>query len=190
MRRMAPNVNLPNLITVTRILLVPLIIWLIVSDAYGAAFLVFILAGASDAVDGFLAKRYGLTTEIGAYLDPLADKLLLVSIYLALGVRAALPAWLVILVVSRDVLIVAAVLLAWIVDRPVEVQPVTVSKVNTVCQIVLAGFTLAALGAGFAAQPAILAGSLIVAALTVGSGAIYIQAWLRHMANHGGAAEP
>lgn len=182
--------GIANWLTLLRILLIPVFVTLLVYRRPMLALAVFCLASLTDLLDGYIARHGGRPTRLGAFLDPLADKLLLVSIYLALGVRAALPAWLVILVVSRDVLIVAAVLLAWIVDRPVEVQPVTVSKVNTVCQIVLAGFTLAALGAGFAAQPAILAGSLIVAALTVGSGAIYIQAWLRHMANHGGAAEP
>ena len=79
------------------------------------AFLLFLAAGISDAVDGFLAKRFGMTTELGAYLDPLADKALIVSIYVTLGITGVIPRWLVILVVSRDIMIVGAVMLSWLV---------------------------------------------------------------------------
>ena len=74
----------------------------------------------SDAVDGFLAKRFGMASELGAYLDPLADKVLIVSIYVALGIAAMIPRWLVILVVSRDMLIVGGVMLSWLSDKPVR----------------------------------------------------------------------
>src|SRR6476646_9377602 len=87
------------------------------------AFLLFAAAGVSDAVDGFLAKRFGMTSELGAYLDPLADKVLIVSIYVSLGIVDALPRWLVILVVSRDLLIVGGVMFSWIVNKPVNVKP-------------------------------------------------------------------
>src|SRR2546427_6701349 len=110
------------------------------------AFILFLAAGLSDAVDGFLAKRFGMTSEFGSYLDPLADKALIVSIYIALGVSDALPRWLVILVVSRDIMIVAAVMLSWVVGKPVAVKTLVVSKVNTVGQIVLCTFVLAAVG--------------------------------------------
>ena len=113
------------------------------------AFLLFLAAGVSDAVDGFLAKRFDMTSELGAYLDPLADKVLIVSIYVALGITEALPRWLVILVVSRDIMIVAAVMLSWLMGKPVAVRPLTVSKLNTVAQILLATLVLAWLGLGF-----------------------------------------
>jgi len=100
--------NLPNIITLARILLVPVTIWLIVSGEFGFAFLVFISAGIGDGIDGFIARRYNMKTQLGAYLDPLADKVLLVSIYISLGFLQHMPAWLVILVASRDVLIVGA----------------------------------------------------------------------------------
>ena len=96
------------------------------------AFLLFLAAGISDAVDGFLAKRFGMATELGAYLDPLADKALIVSIYVSLGIAEAIPRWLVILVVSRDFMIVGAFMLSWLIDRPVTVRPHPVSKLNTV----------------------------------------------------------
>jgi cardiolipin synthase (CMP-forming) len=175
--------SLPNLITIARILVVPLTIWLIVTGQYALAFLAFLAAGVSDGIDGFIARRFGLRTELGAYLDPLADKLLLVSIYLALGIRDQMPAWLVILVASRDVLIVGAVILSWLLKKPVELRPSMVSKVNTAGQIVLAGVVLAVLGLGLNTAGLLVAGYLAVAALTVTSGALYMLGWIKHMAN-------
>src|ERR1700692_2506328 len=102
-------VSIPNIITLGRILLVPIIVWAIASSQMEIAFGVFIVAGVSDAVDGFLAKRFNMASELGALLDPLADKALLVSIYVALGIWGAVPRWIVILVVSRDIMIVTAV---------------------------------------------------------------------------------
>ena len=110
--------SIPNLITLARILLVPVVVWAITSGAMKTAFLLFLAAGVSDAVDGFLAKRFGMQTELGAYLDPLADKAMIVSIYVALGFVNVIPRWLVILVVSRDIMIVSAVMLSWLVGRP------------------------------------------------------------------------
>src|SRR5580704_19197544 len=116
------------------------------------AFLLFLAAGVSDGVDGFIAKRFNMTTEIGAYLDPLADKVLIVSIYIALGITEAIPRWLVILVVSRDILIVGGIMLAALLGKPMQVKPVLVSKLNTVAQIVYACLVLAALAFGFTAE--------------------------------------
>src|SRR5215813_6325652 len=141
--------NLPNLITIARILLVPVIVWAIGSGEMLFAFLLFLAAGVSDAVDGFLAKRLGMASEFGSYLDPLADKALIVSIYVSLGINGALPRWLVILVVSRDIMIIAAVMLSWLVDKPVTMKPLAVSKANTAAQIALAMLVLAALGLNF-----------------------------------------
>ena len=101
-------INIPNFITLARVLSVPVIFWLLVNGNSRIAFFVFLCAGISDAVDGYLAKRFKWTTELGAYLDPLADKLLIVSIYIALGVSNEIPLWLVIAVVSRDILILLA----------------------------------------------------------------------------------
>ena len=132
------SLSIPNLITLARILLVPVVVWAIASDEMRIAFLLFLAAGLSDAVDGFLAKRFGMATALGAYLDPLADKAMIVSIYVALGIADAIPRWLVILVVSRDIMIVGAIILSWLLDKPVTLKPLTVSKLNTVAQIVLA----------------------------------------------------
>jgi cardiolipin synthase len=173
--------NLPNLITIARILLVPVIVWAIGSGAMLFAFILFLVAGLSDAVDGFLAKRFGMTSVIGSYLDPLADKALIVSIYVALGINEALPRWLVILVVSRDIMIVAAVILSWLVARPVTVKPLVVSKFNTVAQIVLATLVLASLGLGLALEWLIEIFIAAVAALTLASVGAYVREWVRHM---------
>lgn len=175
--------SVPNIITIARILLVPLTIWLIVTGRYGLAFWIFIVAGISDGVDGFIAKRFHLTTELGSYLDPLADKLLLVSIYLSLGLSDVVPAWLVILIVSRDVLIIGGVLLAWVIEKPVGLKPLALSKVNTAGQIILAGCILAALGFNLVGEGFLAVGYYLVAALTIVSGAQYLRAWARQMAN-------
>ena len=138
--------SIPNLITLGRILLVPVVVWAIASGAMWIAFLLFLAAGVSDAVDGFLAKRFGMTTELGAYLDPLADKALIVSIYLTLGINGVIPRWLVILVVSRDILIVGGIMLSWLIGNPLKIKPLLVSKLNTVAQIVFACVVLGSLG--------------------------------------------
>ena len=159
--------SIPNIITLGRILLVPIIVWAIASSQMEIAFVVFVIAGVSDAVDGFLAKRFNMTSELGALLDPLADKALLVSIYIALGIWGAIPHWIVILVVSRDFMIVAAVIVSWLFDKPVAMKPSMVSKLNTVAQIVFACLVLASLAFGVEyemAQGAIMA---TVAALTL-----------------------
>src|SRR5664280_1269113 len=138
-RRAGIALNIPNLITLGRILLVPIVVWAIATPgAMWIAFVLFLAAGVSDAIDGYLAKRFDMTTELGAYLDPLADKALIVSIYLTLGINGFIPRWLVILVVSRDIMIVGAFMLSWLVGAPLKVKPLLVSKLNTVAQIVFA----------------------------------------------------
>ena len=174
--------NIPNLISVLRLLLVPLTVWLVISEAYGWAFLTFMAAGISDGIDGYLARRFDWRTRLGAYLDPLADKVLLVSVYVTLGFLKLIPAWLAITVVSRDALIIGAVLLSRMMDHPVHVRPLMVSKVNTVVQIgfAVAVLGVAALGKSFASL--VDYGSIPVALLTALSGAAYLASWLRHMA--------
>ena len=177
--------SIPNLITLARILLVPVVVWAIASNQMLFAFLLFAAAGVSDAVDGFLAKRFGMASELGAYLDPLADKVLIVSIYVSLGIVDALPRWLVILVVSRDLLIVGGVMFSWIVNKPVNVKPHMVSKINTAAQLLLVGLTLASLGFGFDAGWVLQLTMALVAALTLASVAVYLREWVLHMGTNG-----
>ena len=173
--------SIPNLITLARILLVPVVIWAITSGEMRIAFLLFFAAGASDAIDGFLAKRFGMQTELGAYLDPLADKALIVSIYLTLGVNGFIPLWLVILVVSRDILIVGGIMLSWLVGPPLKIKPLLVSKLNTVAQLVFASVVLGSLGFNYEVPTLTLILMGLVAVLTLLSVAAYVAEWVRHM---------
>lgn len=181
------TLNLPNLITTARILCVPLIVWAITAGHTLPAFLLFLVAGISDAVDGFLAKRFNMATELGALLDPIADKALIVSIYVALGFTEAVPRWLVILVVSRDILIVGGFLVAMLMARPMPVRPHPVSKLNTVAQIVLAGTVLGSLGLNFDAGWALPALIGLVTILTLLSIGFYVAEWIRHFGTNGAA---
>jgi cardiolipin synthase len=173
--------NIPNLITLGRILLVPVVVWAIASGTMWIAFVLFVAAGVSDAVDGYLAKRFHMTTELGALLDPLADKALIVSIYITLGVNDAIPRWLVILVVSRDIMIIGAFMLSWLVGNPLKVKPLLVSKLNTVAQILFACVVLGSLGFDIQADTLKLVLMGLVAALTLLSVAAYVAEWVRHM---------
>jgi len=160
---------------------VPLVVWAISSGEMLIAFILFVAAGISDAIDGFLAKRFDMASEIGAYLDPIADKALIVSIYVSLGIAGEIPRWLVIFVVSRDIMIVGAVILTWLIGRPMEMKPLRVSKLNTVAQIVFACLVLGSLafkfGLGILYPLAITA----VAVLTFLSIAFYLAEWIRHV---------
>ena len=176
-----PRLSIPNLVTVLRILLVPVVVWAIATGQMRLAFLLFLAAAISDAIDGFLAKRFGMKTDLGAYLDPLADKVLIVSIYVTLGVTGIIPLWIVILVVSRDIMIVGAIILSWVVDRPVAIRPHPVSKFNTGVQIFLPCLVLASHGFGFDAEPVLTLVMALVAVLTLLSVGLYLADWVRHM---------
>jgi cardiolipin synthase len=186
-------VYLPNLITITRILAVPVIIWMIVTDNLFGAFVLFLAAGVSDGIDGFLARRFRWRTELGAYLDPIADKLLLTSVYAALAFHGHIPAWLGILVVSRDLLIVGAVVLAWLLDRGMEIKPLLISKINTGLQIGLAVAVLADQGLALGWTSYLTPLLWATGVLTALSAFLYLVTWLRHMASYdisGGFDQP
>jgi cardiolipin synthase (CMP-forming) len=163
---------------------VPVIFWLLVNGHSRVAFFVFLAAGISDAVDGYLAKRFNWRSELGAYLDPLADKLLIVSIYIALAVAREIPSWLVIAVVSRDVLILLAVLISWLMDQPVRIKPLAISKINTAAQLVLATTVLGDEGFGLGLDTTRLVLVWITGALTILSLIAYVRAWLLHMSGY------
>jgi cardiolipin synthase (CMP-forming) len=165
--------------------LVPVVVWAIVSGEMRAAFLLFLLAGVSDGIDGFLAKRFQMKSELGAYLDPLADKALIVSIYISLGIAMALPIFLVILVVSRDIMIVSAFILTLLIGKPMAVRPLMVSKANTAAQILLAVLVLAEKAFNFDASVAAQVLMALVAVLTLLSIAFYLAEWVRHMNSFG-----
>ena len=177
-----PLSSLPNLITIGRTVLVPVVFWLVLTGKTQTAFVLFLLAGVSDAIDGYLAKRFGWQTTLGAYLDPLADKLLIVSIFMAMGFLGELPSWLVIAVVSRDILILIGVVMTWLVGPPMQISPSIVSKANTTAQIVLAALVLAdeGYGLGLAGIRQVLIWT--TATLTIASLILYARTWLEHMA--------
>jgi cardiolipin synthase len=173
-------VNLPNLISLARLLAVPLIVWLMVIGEWRFAFLTFCVAGVSDAVDGFLAKRFNAQSELGRYLDPLADKSLIVAIYVTLGIQGQLPAWLVILVVSRDLLIVGGSMLLYALNLRYTPNPLISSKINTASQIALAAVVLSVLAFDLAHVAVGVDVLVAVTALTtVVSGVDYLFDWGR-----------
>lgn len=174
--------TIPNFITIARLIIVPLIIWLMIADRFVEATILFVLAGLSDAADGFIAKRFSATSELGAYLDPIADKALLVSVFVTLGMKGALPAWLIVLVVSRDLFIIGGMLLAYILSNPMPVKPLWVSKANTAAQILLIALVLGDRSGFMSLELPISVVVLGVAALTVISAGAYLKEWLHHMA--------
>jgi cardiolipin synthase len=165
-------VNIANVITLARLCMVPAAVWLVLRGHAIIAFALFVVAGVSDAIDGWLARRRGPTT-VGALLDPMADKVLLVSMYVTLAAIQVLPDWLAILVVFRDVVIVGGVLALSVLGMPVVIRPLMVSKLNTVLQIVLVAVALLHAGSGLMSpvlQPLIW----LVTASTLASGAAYV----------------
>lgn len=173
--------SVPNFITIGRIVLTPAAIALIVERQWSAAFVLFAVAGLSDALDGWLARTYSLQSELGAILDPIADKALIVSMYVTLAIVDALPAWLVIMVVFRDLMITGAVSLSWLMDRPMRVHPHFSSKATTAAQLALAGVVLAAHAYDIHIPLLNVALVAVVAALTVASACVYLWLWVQHM---------
>jgi cardiolipin synthase len=180
-KRQSVFVTIPNIITIARLFLVPMIVWLLVDGRYETAFWAFLAAGMSDAVDGIIARKFDMQSELGAHLDPLADKALLVSIYVTMGMMEEIPAWIVIAVVSRDILIVGAVILSWVMDQPVAMKPLVISKANTTMQIIFAGVVLADLGVMAELSTERMLLGYVVAALTISSAGAYLLSWLAHM---------
>lgn len=177
--------TIPNLITVGRFLLVPLVIYALLDGQPGLAFAGFVIAGFSDAVDGFIARHFNQRSDLGAYLDPVADKVLLVSVFIVLGHLGQLPLWLVIAAVSRDALIISGVLLANLMGMPVKIDPLYVSKANTAVQIALAATVLAVLAFHWDLGLWVPLLIYLSGLLTVASAAAYLVAWLRHMSSNG-----
>jgi cardiolipin synthase len=173
--------SLPNLISLGRLVMVPTVIAMISAQRWQEASIIFVLAGVSDAVDGWLAKTFGWRTELGAYLDPLADKALLVSIYVALAIVNVVPAALTIIVVARDLMIIGAVLISWLLGAPVEIKPLLISKVNTAVQIGFAALVLGAKAFQFSTEPWLELALYLVAALTLASLVAYLLQWAKHM---------
>jgi cardiolipin synthase len=182
--RKPDRVTIPNYITIFRFILVPFIVMALLSGYVGAALIGFIVAGVSDGIDGFIARRYNQGSELGAYLDPIADKLLLVSLFVVLGVLEELPVWLVVIVVSRDIFIVGAVILGVVMGKPMEMHPLKVSKANTAFQIILVAIILADSAFDFSLTGIRTILVWAVALLTAASATAYLVTWTKHMAGN------
>jgi cardiolipin synthase (CMP-forming) len=166
--------TLPNFITVGRLCAVPATVWLILHGRLDLAFGLFVGAGISDAVDGWLARVRQARSALGAILDPLADKTLLVTVYVTLAAVGVLPDWLAILVVFRDLLIIGGFLMLWVLGQKPLVRPIFVSKLNTTLQIGLAALALALAGFNLHAPGLLEAAVLATAASTLVSGGAYV----------------
>ena len=149
------------------------VVWLITTERLHAAFWLFVAAGVSDALDGFIAKTFNSRTELGAYLDPLADKVFLNAIYCAMAMIGWLPVWLAVLVIGRDLLIVAAVVLIQRRDPVFRARPLLIGKLNTFAQIVLAAAALAHAGGLVDLGEVLWALVALATATTLSSGAGY-----------------
>jgi len=173
--------TIPNLITVFRLALVPVVILMILQGKWGWAFALFVIAGISDALDGFIARQFDMRSAFGAVIDPLADKALLVTIYITLAIVEVIPAWLAIAVVSRDIMIVMAFMVSWVMAQPMAVKPLFLSKVNTALQIVHAALVLGglALGVDLGRLDGLLA--ILIVLLTIVTAGLYLARWLKHM---------
>jgi cardiolipin synthase len=190
MRTWLPLRQIPNLITAFRMLLVWPVVLMILECRLSWALGLFFLAGASDALDGFLAKRFGWISRLGSLLDPLADKLLMVGSYLASAWVGILPAWLAGLVVGRDLIIVVGGAAYYLLLHPFEGQPTWTSKFNTLCQIVL--LLTVFWHQGVKALPEAWLQGLVylVSATTILSGVQYVYLWGRHLCFELGRRHP
>ena len=177
--------NLPNFLTLIRIVAIPFFLVLLASHLYFDALLVFILGGVTDALDGFLARRMNQKTSLGAILDPIADKLLLMSSFIMLGMMGGLPLWLVVLVVSRDaVILIGYVTISFFAGVAPEVQPTLSGKLSTAFQLLTVGVVLAMLADSRLLEPWMDDALIyITAAVTVISGVQYLYRGLLWLQN-------
>jgi len=166
---------LPNAITIARMVVAAPLLWLLLQRSYGAALWLVVLAGVSDVVDGFLAKRFDCRTALGGLLDPIADKLLLAACFLGLWWSQRLPSWLVLLVLGRDVIIVIGAFVHWRWVLPFKPAPSFIGKMTTLAQIVLAAGLLAHEAVAALPFNLLLGLMLATALLTSASGLDYVD---------------
>jgi len=176
---------LPNAISLLRIALVAPILVLILQGRFGIALALFCVAGFSDGVDGYLAKRFDWHTRLGALLDPIADKLLVAGAFITLAWTQDIPVWLAVIVILRDVVIVAGATAYNFLVRPVEGEPTRVSKLNTALQLLFLLFVLSRAGFGWPDEIAITVLGASVLITVVISGVDYVWSWSRR-ARQGG----
>jgi len=172
--------TIPNLITMVRIILAPVFIIYLINDQFISALIVFVICGVTDGVDGMVARLFNQKSRLGTYLDPIADKTLLVAAFVVLSVRGILPSWLAVLVIARDVMISLGIFVISQYRVDLRIAPSILSKVNTCLQFVT---VIAALSRErFFFHPSFYAVLYYVTAVfTISSGLHYMQYWFRVM---------
>lgn len=170
---------LPNAISLLRLVLVPPILLLILNGSYAIALVLFVVAGFSDGVDGYLAKRFDWHTRLGALLDPIADKFLVAGVFVTLAIAELIPVWLAAIVILRDVVIIGGAVAYNYIVKPVEGDPTRISKVNTALQLLLLLFVLSRAGFGWPDEITITILGAAVLVTVVISGVDYVWSWSR-----------
>jgi cardiolipin synthase len=173
--------HLPNLITTLRLAAAPTTAGLLAAGHFNAAFGIFAFAGLSDAADGFLAKRFNLATPLGRILDPVADKSLMLAVFVTLAMLDNVPVWLAGTVIARDALILTGLALAIAWRAPISIQPLMLGKICTALQVLYIGLHLASLAFEFPLGSVVPADAYVVAAISVISGVAYLSVWVRAM---------
>ncbi|HEX7080112.1 MAG TPA: CDP-alcohol phosphatidyltransferase family protein [Gammaproteobacteria bacterium] len=168
---------LPNAICIVRVLLVAPLVAALLAERYETALALLVIAGGSDAVDGFLAKTFGWRTRLGGLLDPAADKLLIVSVFVTLTYIGAVPLALAAIVVLRDVVIVLGAVAYHVLIEPLRGEPAVVSKLNTACQLAFVLFALTQSAYGWPGGPILLLLGAAVVFMSITSGLHYVLRW-------------
>jgi len=170
---------LPNAISLMRIALIAPILILMLQGDFGWALALFVLAGFSDGLDGYLAVRFGWSTRLGGLLDPAADKLLITGMFITLAYTQQIPVWLATVVILRDVVIVAGAMAYNFIVKPVPGEPTRISKLNTALQMLFVLFVLSRAGFNWPDKITITVLGAAVLVTVVISGVDYVWSWSR-----------
>ena len=168
--------NIPNLLTLSRIVLVPFLIVLLSNQYFFYSFLVYTIAGFTDALDGFIARYFNARSRLGAILDPIADKCLMVAMFVTLSTLYTVPFWLMVIVVLRDVFIVIGYWLLLISTKKIDLKPLWLSKLNTIVQFLYILLVLVSLTWSLEINSILVTMSLLVLLTTLTSGVAYLIA--------------
>jgi cardiolipin synthase len=168
--------NIPNFLSLLRIILVPVIVIFLIQGSYTKALIAFVIAGLTDALDGAVARILNKQTKLGSFLDPLADKILLSTSFIALAIFSLIPSWLAVIVISRDFMILLGIVILSMMSVAYEIKPIFVSKVTTTLQIATVFFALLlkTFTYDIISYNLIIILSWLTASFTIISGLIYI----------------
>lgn len=178
--------TVPNFLTFLRLALTPLVIWLLFDERLRLAALIFLCAGITDWFDGYLARIFKSETNLGRLFDPIADKVLLVGTYTALGILGVLPLWITGIIIARDIMIIGGSFLVWYHQLSIQLEPLVISKINTFFQIIL---VLLVLCRGFLEQSETLSSLIqiiiyVTLTTTIVSGFTYAKTYFQHRKKH------